>query len=96
MHRLPEIYGDDAPEFRPERWVADEKPLRPGWGYLPFNGGPRICLGQQSGLMEASYAIIRLAQVYDRVEPRGDEFRENLGLTMSNFSGTKVALWKRR
>ena len=34
MHRRKDLYGDDADEFRPERW---EK-IRPGWEYLPFNG----------------------------------------------------------
>lgn len=42
MHRRKDFYGTDAEEFKPERW---EK-LRPGWEYLPFNGGPRICIGK--------------------------------------------------
>jgi cytochrome P450 len=48
MHRRKDLYGEDAEEFRPERWLDDpvtgKKGLRPGWEYLPFNGGPRICL----------------------------------------------------
>lgn len=44
MHRRQDIYGPDAAEFRPERWET----IRPGWEYLPFNGGPRICLGRKS------------------------------------------------
>lgn len=43
MHRLKELWGEDAEEFRPERWVG----RRPGWEYLPFNGGPRICIGRE-------------------------------------------------
>ena len=43
MHRSKELYGEDAEEFKPERWEQ----LRPGWEYLPFNGGPRICLGRE-------------------------------------------------
>jgi len=39
MHRRKDFYGEDADEFKPERWEH----LRPGWEYLPFNGGPRIC-----------------------------------------------------
>lgn len=47
MHRRRDIYGDDADEFRPERWENGlEKKV--GWAYLPFNGGPRICLGSKS------------------------------------------------
>ena len=42
MHRRKDFFGEDALEFKPERW---EK-LRPGWEYLPFNGGPRICIGK--------------------------------------------------
>ena len=45
MHRRKDIYGPDADEFKPERW--ESKDLRPNWGYLPFNGGPRVCLGRK-------------------------------------------------
>ncbi|KAL8961870.1 MAG: hypothetical protein Q9193_001640 [Seirophora villosa] len=44
MQRRQDLYGDDAEEFKPERWET----LRPGWEYLPFNGGPRICIGRES------------------------------------------------
>ena len=49
MHRRKDLYGADAALFRPSRWQPDN-PDGPdlrgiGWGYLPFNGGPRICLG---------------------------------------------------
>ena len=49
MHRRPDLYGMDAELFRPERWNED-MPMRldktsATWGYLPFNGGPRACLG---------------------------------------------------
>ena len=43
MHRRKDLYGEDADEFIPERWEH----LRPTWEYLPFNGGPRICLGRE-------------------------------------------------
>jgi cytochrome P450 len=51
MHRLKKLYGEDADSFRPERWdpdvdnAVDLKNI--GWGYLPFNGGPRLCLGRK-------------------------------------------------
>lgn len=43
MHRREDIFGPDAAEFKPERWET----VRAGWHYLPFNGGPRICLGRK-------------------------------------------------
>ena len=49
MHHRKDFYGEDAEEFKPERWLDKEekKGLRVGWEYLPFNGGPRICIGRE-------------------------------------------------
>ena len=44
MHRRTDFWGKDARSFRPERWEENGKH---GWEYLPFNGGPRICLGRK-------------------------------------------------
>jgi cytochrome P450 len=46
MHRHKDLYGDDANEFRPERWEGSEL-KNIGWGFMPFHGGPRICLGSK-------------------------------------------------
>ena len=43
MHRRTDIWGADADTFPPERWVD----ARVSWEWLPFNGGPRICLGRE-------------------------------------------------
>jgi len=91
MHRRKDYYGADADEFRPERWET----LRPGWEYLPFNGGPRICLGQQFALLEASYCTIRLMQKFPRIEARDErEWSEFITLTLASGPGTKVALFE--
>lgn len=66
MHRRTELWGADASEFRPERWESHKS----GWEYLPFNGGPRICLGQQFALTEAGYVIVRMLQRFDKLENR--------------------------
>lgn len=50
MHRRRDLYGDDAEEFKPERWET----LRPSWEYLPFNGGPRVCIGRKSPMHSSS------------------------------------------
>ncbi|KAK6460241.1 cytochrome P450 [Scheffersomyces coipomensis] len=70
-HRLPEYYGKDADDFRPERWFEPET-RKLGWAYLPFNGGPRICLGQQFALTEASYIISRIAQLFPNLSGPAD------------------------
>lgn len=89
MHRRQDIFGADADEYRPERW---EK-LKPGWAYIPFNGGPRICIGQQFALTEAGYTTVRIMQEFEGLESRDSKpFEEALTLTMASFHGTEVGL----
>ncbi|KAK5107427.1 hypothetical protein LTR62_001288 [Meristemomyces frigidus] len=90
-HRRKDLWGEDADEFKPERWVG----RKPGWEYLPFNGGPRICIGQQFALTEASYVVVRLLQRFDAIEPGVNELQagghtSDLGLT--NAPAQKVRL----
>ncbi|KAL8641184.1 MAG: hypothetical protein Q9228_001980 [Teloschistes exilis] len=97
-HRRKDLFGEDAEEFKPDRWLdeGDKKGLRVGWEYLPFNGGPRICIGQQFALTEASYITVRLMQEFDRIESRDAEpWREKLTLTCTGFNGCKVSLTAR-
>ena len=91
MHRREDFFGPDALEFKPERWEH----LRPGWEYLPFNGGPRICIGQQFALLEASYTTIRLMQHFKRIESTDDRpWKEFLTLTLASGVGCNVALFE--
>ena len=53
MQRREDLYGPDALSFRPERW-NEERLASIGWGYLPFNGGPRVCLGSKFGFRPCS------------------------------------------
>lgn len=97
MHRRKDYYGEDAEEFKPERWLDDpetgKKGLRPGWEYLPFNGGARICLGQQFALTEASYTTVRLCQTFSGIVGHNKEpWTESLTLTCVSLGGAKVSL----
>jgi cytochrome P450 len=91
LHRRADIYGSDAEEFRPERWET----LRVGWEYIPFNGGPRICLGQQYALTEAGYVMARLAQTFARVESRDETgvWVEQLSMTCCSGNGVKIGFF---
>ncbi|EGW32679.1 cytochrome P450 52A3 [Spathaspora passalidarum NRRL Y-27907] len=91
-HRDPKYYGKDAKEFRPERWESLDKL---GWAYLPFNGGPRICLGQQFALTETAYVIVRLAQLFPTLNTK--DFRPyppriNCQLTARHQDGVFIEL----
>ncbi|KAF1919381.1 cytochrome P450 52A11 [Ampelomyces quisqualis] len=73
MQRRADIYpppstGFPAIEkFVPERW---DNWTPKSWTYVPFNGGPRICIGQQFALTEMGYTLVRLFQRYETVENR--------------------------
>ncbi|KAJ6789970.1 hypothetical protein PWT90_05815 [Aphanocladium album] len=87
MHHRTDLWGPDADEFRPERW---EK-RRPGWDYLPFNGGPRICIGQQFALTEITYVVARMLQRFDSLD--GSTLPgESHGLGLTNCPGEGVSV----
>ncbi|KAL8685743.1 MAG: hypothetical protein Q9218_007567, partial [Villophora microphyllina] len=98
LHRRKDIYGGDAMEFRPERWEG-EKLANVGWGYLPFHGGPRLCLGKDFALTEASYMIIRILQEFpgiklpkdDQGYPTGQE-KQELTIFLKSADGCKVVV----
>ncbi|KAJ9133787.1 Cytochrome P450 [Coniochaeta hoffmannii] len=88
LHRRNDIYGKDVEEFRPERWEF----LRVGWEFLPFSGGPRICIGQQFAVTEASYVLIRFLQSFESIQctdPR--PWQEKVSLTFSSLNGVRVS-----
>ncbi|KAI0089810.1 cytochrome P450 monooxygenase pc-3 [Irpex rosettiformis] len=65
MHRRKDLWGPTAQEFDPDRFLDDRlhKYLTPNpFIFLPFNAGPRICLGQQFAYNEISFMLIRLLQ----------------------------------
>ncbi|KAF5393251.1 hypothetical protein D9757_000767 [Collybiopsis confluens] len=65
MHRRKDLWGPDAEVFDPDRFLDErlKKYLSPRpFIFLPFNAGPRICLGQQFAYNEMSFFLIRLLQ----------------------------------
>ncbi|TEY86537.1 hypothetical protein BOTCAL_0006g00170 [Botryotinia calthae] len=82
FHRLAPCYQPDAAAFRPERWEY----LRPGWNYLPFGGGTRMCAGRNLGLIEMAYVLARMVQEWDGVECRDEvvEWVEEIKLSMES------------
>ncbi|KAL0941168.1 Cytochrome P450 52A13-like protein 2 [Colletotrichum truncatum] len=68
LHRRKDLWGADADEFVPERWEEKRGAASAAWHFVPFNGGPRICIGQQLALTEAGYVLVRMMQRYEAVE----------------------------
>lgn len=94
LHREEQYYGKDADVFRPERW-GEPLAKKYGWAFVPFNGGPRICLGQQFALTEASYVTVRLLQLFPHLESFDTIYppAKLTHLTMSLLGGCNVAMY---
>ncbi|KAL7628783.1 hypothetical protein AAE478_000298 [Parahypoxylon ruwenzoriense] len=86
----------DPQVFSPDRWSTwQPKP----WQYIPFNGGPRICIGQQFALTEMAYVLTRIFQRFERVESfmydiDGGHPKMKAEIVIQPGDGVKVALWE--
>lgn len=66
--------GLDPALWLPQRWVEGWQP-KP-WFFIPFNGGPRICIGQQFAMIEMAYTVVRILQAFETVTavpPAGED-----------------------
>ncbi|KAJ5239494.1 hypothetical protein N7468_004113 [Penicillium chermesinum] len=88
LHRREDVWGKDSGDFKPERWEA----RRSGWEYLPFNGGPRICIGQQFALTEAGYVLVRMLQRFDGIEDVHADQKIRWGLALVSAPGDTVTV----
>lgn len=95
--RSEKVWGPDAKQFRPERWITPEGELkRESQGQWPaFHAGPRVCLGQHLATLEALIAIIFLVKRYKFTLMAGQEITYQVSLTLPMRYGMKVMVERR-
>lgn len=66
LHRDPRFWSEPL-SFRPDRWAEYSDRRRPRFAYMPFGGGPRICVAQRFAVMEAVLILASMARRYSLV-----------------------------
>jgi cytochrome P450 len=66
-HRLADVFPDPH-SFEPERFSAEERAKLPTGAYVPFGGGPRICIGMRFGELEIRAIAAAILRRF-RLEP---------------------------
>lgn len=80
--RDPSIYGKDAAEYRPERWLEGGGKFAPS-EFMPFGGGRRACVGMNQARQQLRIIFAELAR---RVEFTS-EFQHSNKLPRSRMIG---------
>ncbi|CAN1775026.1 Cytochrome P450 704C1 [Linum perenne] len=82
MGRMPYIWGDDAEDFRPERWINEDGLFQPQspFKFVAFHvciGGPRICLGRDFAYRQMKIMAAALLR-YFRFRLGNEEMRSKV------------------
>lgn len=93
IHRDKRIWGEDAHEFRPERWSEPDVPRR---AFLPWGGGAHRCLGAVLAYLEME---VILRTVLRHVELRADRPEDETMVMRNIFAlpkrGARVVVERR-
>ncbi|MCO5585446.1 hypothetical protein L7F22_039379 [Adiantum nelumboides] len=101
MARMPEIWGKDCEEYKPERFLETrdgKTSVRqfPQAIFHAFNGGPRVCLGQTLATYEGMAVIIAILTnfdiIYDYEKLKSDQptFAESLTHPIQNPYSVRI------
>ena len=95
IHRHP-AYWQDPSEFRPERFLAENKASLNRNAYMPFLTGPHMCIGNHFALMEGQLLLAMMVQKYDISESPGQSDEGRMTITMRPKYGLPVRITHRK
>ncbi len=94
LHRDPR-YFDRPDEFLPARWIERKQRL-PRFAFMPFGGGPRICIGQRFAMMEAVLLLATILRDFSFEPIPGRDPKPFASITLRPDGGVWVKVRRRR
>ncbi len=89
-HHLPELYSEPE-KFLPERW----REIDPNqYEYMPFNAGPRICIGAAFAKQVLKITLTRIMQRFRFIVVPGTRIDRVVRITMNPRRGLPMLLEK--
>ncbi|MCY8195130.1 bifunctional P-450/NADPH--P450 reductase [Bacillus spizizenii] len=80
LHRDQDAWGEDAEEFRPERFEHQDQV--PHHAYKPFGNGQRACIGMQFALHEATLVLGMVLKYFTLIDHENYELDIKQTLTL--------------
>ncbi|KAJ3071410.1 Protein kinase alk2 [Podochytrium sp. JEL0797] len=94
MGRTEAIWGPDAKEFKPERWLQMKKQPSP-FDYPVFNAGPRLCLGKGMAELEGVFVLVELIREFEIEFVEEEQVVYGISILLPMKNGLKVKCKKR-
>jgi len=97
LGRMKSVWGEDALEFNPERWISESgnSVHEPSYKFLSFNAGPRTCLGKEVAMMQMKSVAVKIIQNYEMKIVEGQQIEPAPSVILHMKHGLKVTVTKR-
>lgn len=96
LHRKKDIWGTDAEEFRPERFLPENDSKRHSHSFLPFSQGPRDCIGKYYAMLAIRTVLVKFLRNYKiTTNLKYEELKLKAELTLKICQSLKVKIEKR-
>jgi cytochrome P450 len=86
---------EDPERFDPTRFAKEPSEKRPRFAYLPFGGGPRVCIGATLAMTESILILAVLAQRFRLRLKAGEEVTLQTRITLRPKNGMMMILERR-
>ncbi len=94
LHRHKTLW-DQADRFEPDRFSPENSAGRDRFAWLPFGGGPRICIGAALAITEASLILATIAQRFRLGYVEDQQIKLKARITLGTRDGIKLTVTPR-